>query len=81
MIKVKNILTLIRPQQYIKNVFILLPLFLAGQITNTELLSKALMAFVAFSFSASAIYIFNDYKDIKEDRRHPKKKYRPLMSE
>ena len=76
----KVMLNIIRAQQYIKNIFILLPLFLAGQITNTELLSKALMAFVAFSFSASAIYIFNDYKDIKDDRKHPKKKYRALAS-
>jgi len=76
----KAMLNIIRPQQYIKNIFILLPLFLAGQITNTELLSKALMAFVAFSFSASAIYIFNDYRDIKDDRKHPKKKYRALAS-
>ena len=76
----KAMFNIIRPQQYIKNVFILLPLFLAGQITNTELLSKALMAFVAFSFSASAIYIFNDYRDIKDDRKHPKKKYRALAS-
>ena len=51
-----------------------------GQITNIELLTNAFMAFVAFSFSASAIYILNDYKDIKEDRRHPKKKLRPLAS-
>ena len=76
----KAMFNIIRPQQYIKNVFILLPLFLAGQITNTELLSKALMAFVAFSFSASAIYIFNDCRDIKDDRKHPKKKYRALAS-
>ena len=38
------------------------------------------MAFVAFSLSASAMYIFNDYKDIKDDRKHPEKKYRPLAS-
>ena len=76
----KSIFTLIRPQQYIKNIFVFLPLFFVGQITNIELLTNAFMAFVAFSFSASAIYILNDYKDIKEDRRHPKKKLRPLAS-
>ena len=69
-----------RPKQYIKNIFILLPLFFAGQITNTVLLVNALVAFVAFSLSASAVYILNDYKDIKEDRKHPKKKSRPLAS-
>ena len=78
--KMKSIFTIIRPKQYIKNVFIFLPLFFHGNIANTELLVTAFMAFVAFSLSASAIYILNDYKDIKDDRRHPVKKFRPLAS-
>jgi 4-hydroxybenzoate polyprenyltransferase len=69
-----------RPRQYIKNIFILLPLFFAGQIADMVLILNAVVAFVAFSLSASAVYIFNDYEDIKEDRKHPKKKYRPLAS-
>ena len=76
----KSIFTIIRPKQYIKNVFIFLPLFFNGNIANTELLVTTFMAFVAFSLSASAIYILNDYKDIKDDRRHPEKKFRPLAS-
>jgi 4-hydroxybenzoate polyprenyltransferase len=76
----KNLIILLRPTQYIKNIFVLVPLFFAGQITNTVLLVNAFVAFVAFSLSASAVYIFNDYKDIKEDRKHPKKKNRPLAS-
>ena len=76
----KNIFKLIRPHQYIKNLFIFLPLFFAGQVNNVELLIEALLAFSAFSLSASAIYILNDYHDIKEDQQHPKKKYRPLAS-
>ena len=76
----KHLITIIRPHQYIKNIFVLLPLFFDGQITNTGQLLDGLVAFVAFSLSASAIYIFNDYKDIKDDRKHPKKKHRPLAS-
>ena len=76
----KHFFTLLRPKQYIKNIFIFLPLFFVGQVTNTELFVKASLAFVAFSLSASAVYIFNDYEDIKDDRKHPKKKYRPLAS-
>lgn len=75
-----NIFTLIRPHQYVKNLFIFLPLFFAGRITSPELLLDAFIAFVAFSICASASYILNDYQDIEEDRRHPKKKYRPLAS-
>ena len=76
----KAFFILIRPKQYIKNIFIFLPLFFVGQITNMELLANASVAFVAFSLSASAVYIFNDYEDIKDDRKHPKKKYRPLAA-
>ena len=78
--KIKDIIRLLRPHQYIKNLFIFLPLFFVGQFGNKELLLNALMAFVAFSFVASAIYTFNDYQDIEEDKMHPKKKYRPLAS-
>ncbi len=76
----KDIFLLIRPQQYIKNMFIFMPLFFMGQIADGGLLLRAFLAFIAFSASASAIYILNDYQDIEEDRLHPKKKYRPLTS-
>ncbi len=69
-----------RPHQYIKNLFIFLPLFFALKITDTSLLFNAIIAFIAFSLTASAIYTLNDYHDIEEDRQHPKKKYRPLAS-
>ncbi len=69
-----------RPHQYIKNLFIFLPLFFAMKITDTALLFNAIIAFIAFSLTASAIYTLNDYHDIEEDRQHPKKKNRPLAS-
>lgn len=76
----KNVIALIRPHHYVKNLFIFLPLFFAGQIVDINLLINAFKAFVAFSISASALYILNDYLDIEEDRQHPKKKYRPIAS-
>mgnify|MGYP001422476222 FL=1 len=76
----KNFIKLIRPKHYFKNLFILLPLFFSGQINNLELLLDGLVAFIAFSLVASSIYIFNDYKDIYNDRKHPIKKFRPLAS-
>lgn len=69
-----------RPHQYIKNLFIFFPLFFALKITDTGLFFNAFVAFIALSFSASSIYTFNDYHDIEEDRRHPRKKNRPLAS-
>jgi 4-hydroxybenzoate polyprenyltransferase len=78
--KLLPIIKLMRPHQYIKNLFIFLPLFFALKITDTGLLFNAFIAFLAFSLTASAIYTLNDYHDIEEDREHPKKKNRPLAS-
>jgi len=75
-----SIIKLMRPHQYIKNLFIFLPLFFALKITNPSLLTNAFIAFIAFSLTASAIYTLNDYHDIEEDRQHAKKKHRPLAS-
>ena len=77
---IKNALILIRPHQYIKNLCIFMPLFFVGKITNLELFLDTIIAFIAFSLSASSVYILNDYQDIKDDRHHPQKKLRPLAS-
>ena len=76
----KHFIVLLRPHEYIKNLFIFLPLFFAFLITDSVLLVKAAIAFVAFSLTASGNYILNDYCDIEEDRRHPQKRSRPLAS-
>lgn len=75
-----DIIQLVRPHHYVKNLLIFLPLFFALKITDVELLFNTLIAFIAFSISASAIYVLNDYFDIEDDRLHPKKKLRPLAS-
>ncbi len=74
----KNIIKLMRPHQYVKNLFIFLPLFFSGSIANVELFLKAFIGFCAFSLCASGIYILNDYRDIESDKEHPKKRLRPL---
>lgn len=76
----KNYITLIRPHQYLKNLFIFTPLIFALQFTDLNLLARDLVAFIAFSLVASSIYIFNDIKDIEEDKNHPVKKLRPITS-
>ena len=78
--KLSKIIQLMRPHQYVKNLFIFLPLFFALKITDIHLLSNSLIAFIAFSLTASAVYILNDYHDIDEDREHPSKRDRPLAS-
>lgn len=77
---IKPYIILLRPHQYLKNLFIFAPLFFGGKIYQLEPLLATVLAFVSFSLVASSIYILNDYKDIDEDRAHPVKKFRPLAS-
>lgn len=73
-------LRLIRVKQWLKNVFVFLPIFFAGKILDLNLLLNSIIAFFSFSFIASSIYIINDYTDIEKDRMHPEKKNRPLAA-
>jgi len=79
----KNLLLFVklgRPNQYVKNTFIFLPVFFGYKLANTASIVNTLWAFVVFSMAASAVYAFNDIKDIREDLNHPKKRLRPLPS-
>lgn len=76
----KNYLKLIRINQWIKNVFVFLPLFFSGNFFQIDLFLQTLFAFFSFSLVASCIYIINDYFDIESDKKHPVKKNRPLAS-
>lgn len=73
-------LQLLRVEQWIKNLFVFIPLFFSGNITNLDLLTKSIFAFVIFSLAASSVYIINDYSDIESDKKHPEKRNRPLAS-
>jgi len=69
----------LRVHQYVKNVLILVPIGTAHQF-NIAATSDALIAFVAFSLCASAVYLLNDLVDVEADRQHPTKKYRALAT-
>lgn len=73
-------LQLIRPKQWLKNVFVLLPVFFGGAMKSLPSVYASLVAFVAFSFVASSVYCFNDIIDAEADRRHPVKCHRPVAS-
>lgn len=70
---------LLRPHQYIKNLFVFAPLLFSFAFIVENVIAT-LVAFALFSLVASSIYILNDLMDIEEDREHPKKKDRPLAS-
>lgn len=76
----KHFIKLIRPHQWIKNGFLFLPLFFGLHLRDKEIVFHTIIAALAFSFVASAIYVLNDLMDIEEDRNHPTKKDRPLAA-
>jgi 4-hydroxybenzoate polyprenyltransferase/phosphoserine phosphatase len=78
--RVKAMLRAMRPHQWAKNLLIFVPLITSHQLGNVEKLAAAAMAFVAFGFCASAIYIVNDLLDIQSDRAHPRKRFRPFAA-
>jgi len=80
MTKLNFFLKLIRPNQYLKNGFIWLPLFFGYRLKTADAIADTALAFAVFCLTASSIYIINDIKDIEEDRKHPIKKNRPLAS-
>ncbi len=71
---------LIRPQQWVKNLFVFVPLFFAGQLFRLDALAYTVVVFVAFCFMSSAVYCYNDIIDADADRRHPVKCHRPIAS-
>jgi decaprenyl-phosphate phosphoribosyltransferase len=76
----KKYVKLLRMEQWVKNLFVFVPLFFSGNIKNPDLLTKSIFAFIIFSLAASVVYILNDYNDIEADRKHPEKRRRPLAS-
>jgi 4-hydroxybenzoate polyprenyltransferase len=70
----------IRPQQWLKNLFIFAPLIFSENIFNRSMFLQSLLAFAVFCLLSGALYILNDLKDIKEDMLHPIKSKRPLAA-
>ncbi|RFS19059.1 decaprenyl-phosphate phosphoribosyltransferase [Chitinophaga silvatica] len=75
-----KLIKLLRPKHWIKNAFLFIPLFFAGQLFNLNEVILVLEGIAAFSLIASSIYILNDYRDIEADRQHPVKCKRPLAA-
>ncbi len=73
-------LRLLRAHQWLKNLILFFPPFLAGSIFHSEVVVKGLSAFLVFCLASSSGYIFNDLIDLEHDRLHPRKKHRPLAA-
>ncbi len=75
-------LYLIRINNWIKNLIVILPVFFAGKLfaLNENEFMQLLFTFFSFCLSASFIYIINDFIDVEKDRLHPEKRKRPIAS-
>jgi 4-hydroxybenzoate polyprenyltransferase len=70
----------LRPQHWLKNLLVFVPVFAAHRFYETALLGRAVLAFVAFCCCASSGYLFNDLVDLSADRHYPTKRLRPFAS-
>lgn len=75
-----NLLRLLRPRQWVKNVFILAAPLYGGGLFVDETIVRTLLAVAIFCALSGGIYAFNDLKDVDQDRLHPRKRTRPLAS-
>jgi len=73
-------IALLRMNQWVKNLFVLAPVFFALEFLQHERLVAALWAMLTFCLVSSAVYILNDWKDRADDAEHPEKCKRPFAS-
>jgi 4-hydroxybenzoate polyprenyltransferase len=69
-----------RPKEWIKNVFVFAGLLFSGKFDQSHAVAEAFITFVAFCLISSAGYFVNDLIDVELDRKHPKKRFRPLAA-
>jgi len=74
------LLALLRPQQWVKNGFVLTGLLFGHGWRDPELALAAVVATAAFCLGSGAVYAFNDCRDAAGDRKHPDKRTRPVAS-
>jgi hypothetical protein len=76
----RDYLKAIHLRRWLINLLVFMPLILAHQVLNPELLAKAITAFLAFGLCASSVYLLNDLLDLRADRLHPDKSRGPFAS-
>jgi decaprenyl-phosphate phosphoribosyltransferase len=69
-----------RPRQWVKNVLLFAAPFGAGVITHRDELVRTILGFVLFCVAASGAYFLNDALDVEADRRHVRKRLRPVAA-
>ena len=75
-----DLLRLMRPKHYLKNLLIFVSITFDRNLFHSSILLRALLGFAAFCLLTSAVYVFNDIRDVEADRRHEIKRSRPVAS-
>jgi 4-hydroxybenzoate polyprenyltransferase len=78
--QVTNLWRLMRPRQWIKSSFVFTGILFANAWRQPQLRWHVLLTAIAFSLTASGVYIINDLLDQESDLNHPSKKDRPLTA-
>ena len=73
-------LKLMRVDQYVKNVIVLLPLLFSGELFTDWKIIPTLLGVLFFCLISSAVYLMNDIADAEADARNPAKCHRPIPS-
>ena len=79
-VRIRDIAKLLRIHQWAKNLLLFVPAIAAHQVGEVGLIFTLAIAFFSFSLCSSSVYIANDLLDLESDRRHPRKRARPLAS-
>ncbi|HEY5187451.1 MAG TPA: decaprenyl-phosphate phosphoribosyltransferase [Solirubrobacteraceae bacterium] len=74
------VLVTARPRQWIKNLLVIAAAGAAGALGRSGVPLRVGLAFVAFCLISAGIYALNDCRDAAEDRRHPRKRFRPVAA-
>jgi 4-hydroxybenzoate polyprenyltransferase len=74
------LVSLLRPQQWIKNAFVCAGVLFGAQLHNGQFVRSMMLAVIAFCLMSSTVYVLNDFLDRESDKAHPTKRYRPLAS-
>lgn len=75
-----SLVRLMRPHQWLKNVFVFAGLMFSQSWGDGPLVARIVLIFAAFCSVSSAVYILNDWRDRASDALHPTKFKRPLAS-
>lgn len=80
MIKLTDILNMLKVKHYVKNLVIFLPIIFVKHLSNLAEIRQVFLVFISFCLMSSLVYVFNDIQDVEKDKTHPIKCHRPIAS-